>query len=174
MKKPTAYLDTTIISAYWYDGADVLALARRLRTRDWWEMERLSFSIWISNVTEAELRDGVFPRQKECVKMARRLHYLPITRAAEDMQEQILAEGVIPANKPRDALQMAVCVAHEIDYLLSWNYAHLANPNVQTRLVTICKKFRLRAPLLVSPETIPKARFSQEIRRPKHDRGRNR
>ena len=63
MKKPTVYLDTTIISAEWYDGADVIGLARRLRTRDWWETARPSFSTGISNVTEAELRierDEVF------------------------------------------------------------------------------------------------------------------
>ena len=78
----THRLDTTIISAYCYDGADGMGLARRLRIRDWWETKRPSFSTWISNVTEAELRDGVFPRQKECVKMARRIHHLPITRAA--------------------------------------------------------------------------------------------
>ena len=88
MKKPTIYLDTTIISAYWYDGADVMGLARWLRTRDWWETVRPSFSTWISNLTEAELRDGVFPRQRECVKMARRIHHLPITRAAEEIQER--------------------------------------------------------------------------------------
>jgi len=108
------------------------------------------------------------------VKMARRLRHLPITRAAEAMQERILEAGVIPPSKPRDALQMAVCAAREIDYLLSWNYAHLANPDVERRLVTICAACGLRAPLLVSPETIPQARLRQEIRRAKHDRGRNR
>ena len=87
MNRPTVYLDTTIISAYWYDGADLMVLARRLRTRDWWETERPSFSTWISNVTEAELRDGASPRQRECAEMARRIHHLPITRAAEEMQE---------------------------------------------------------------------------------------
>jgi len=29
-KKPTAYLDTTILSSYWYEGPDILVLARRV------------------------------------------------------------------------------------------------------------------------------------------------
>jgi hypothetical protein len=64
-----------------------------------------------------------------------------------------------------DALQMAVSTAHEVDYLLTWNYAHLANPIAQARLEAICGSLDLRAPLLVSPETIPQARFGQDIRR---------
>jgi hypothetical protein len=36
-KKPTVYLDTTIVSAYWYEGGDVLAVGRRFMTREWWD-----------------------------------------------------------------------------------------------------------------------------------------
>ncbi len=38
MKKPTVYLDTSIISAFWYEGPDVAMLARRLHTREWWDL----------------------------------------------------------------------------------------------------------------------------------------
>ena len=34
MLKPGVYLDTNIISAYWYEGSDVMSLARRIHTRD--------------------------------------------------------------------------------------------------------------------------------------------
>ena len=55
--------------------------------------------------------------------------------------------------------------ARSIDYLLTWNYAHLANPIVQERLVAFCRLRRLRAPLLVSPESILSVRLGQTIRR---------
>jgi hypothetical protein len=64
-------------------------------------------------------------------------------------------------------LQMAVSTAHGVDYLLTWIYAHLANPLAQERLEAICHEFKLRAPLLVSPETIPQVRFGQSVRRSK-------
>src|SRR5437870_4793519 len=68
-KKPTVYLDTTIPSAYWYSGRDLLALGRRLLTRQWWEIERRSFILLVSSVTQAELEEGNFPRRAECLKM---------------------------------------------------------------------------------------------------------
>src|SRR6266851_5727153 len=77
MKKPTIYLDTSLISAYWYEGADVAMLARRLHTREWWELERRHFGLWGSAVGEKELQSGTFPRQDECLKMMRRLRFLP-------------------------------------------------------------------------------------------------
>ena len=167
MKQPTVYLDTTIISAYWYGGRDVASLARKLKTREWWNTERRHFSLWTSSVSEIELRAGAFRRQVECVRMVQRLNYLPITSEASELVDQILEIGIVPANKPRDALQMAVSAAHEMDYLLSWNYAHLANPVVQSRLDALCRQRDLRAPLLVSPETIPKVALGQIIRRRK-------
>ena len=165
MKKPALYPDTSIISAYWYDEADVPMLARRLRTRDWWEAERRHFAIWASLAVERELRAGRYSRQRECLRMVRRLRYVPLTRDAEELADRLAVTGIIPESKPIDALQLAICVVNEIDYLISWNYAHLANPIVQVQLVRLCEKEGLRAPLLVSPESIPQVRLGQDIRR---------
>jgi hypothetical protein len=74
-----------------------------------------------------------------------------MTANAKRVLDALLQTRLIPETKPGDALQMAVSAAHEVDYLLTWNYAHLA----------------LRAPLVVSPETIPQVRFGQVIRRKK-------
>lgn len=52
MKKSTVYLDTSVISAYWYEGADVAMLAMRLHTREWWDLERGHFAVWTSAVAE--------------------------------------------------------------------------------------------------------------------------
>lgn len=165
MKKPTAYLDTTIISAYWHEGADVFSFARRVKTRTWWDEEASQFAIWISAVTEDELRAGKFRQQAHCLKFLSRLRYLPLTGSARKLADELVATGVVPRNKPRDALQIAIATAHEIDYLLSWNYAHLANPVVQQRVEAICRKHKLRSPVLVSPETIPRSSLGQIIRR---------
>jgi hypothetical protein len=164
-KKPAVYLDTTIPSAYWYDGRNLLALARRQLTREWWRTERKHFALLVSSVTEAELREGQFPRQRECLKLVWRLRFLPITRAAHKFTAALLDARIVPDNKPRDALQLAMASVHEVDYLLTWNYAHLANPVVQERLGKLCQRSRLRSPVLVSPETIPQVRWGQAIRR---------
>lgn len=165
MHKPKVYLDTNIFSAYWHEGRDIAAAARRLHTREWWEQERRHFVVYVSVTTINELRAGSFRRQADCVKMAEALPCLPMTRKARHVLDALLESRLIPDTKPGDALQMAVSTAHEVDYLLTWNYAHLANPISQERLEAICRSLRLRAPLLVSPESIAQVRFGQTIRR---------
>ncbi len=164
-KKPTVYLDTTILSSYWYEGADVLAIGRRITTREWWDTERSRFSLWASSVTEDELEAGVYPRQAEALAMGRRLKFLPMIVESRQFAERLIKRHVVPQSKPGDALQMAIAVVHRMDYLLTWNYAHLANPVAQSQLEAICREADHRAPLLVSPETIPRDTLGQTIRR---------
>jgi hypothetical protein len=98
MKKPTLYFDTNIISAYWYEGADVAMLARRMNTREWWDMERKHFDLWASAFGEAKLGAGTFPRQRECLKMIRRLRFLPVTTAVTDLMAELIDRGLVPTN----------------------------------------------------------------------------
>ncbi|MBC7853040.1 MAG: hypothetical protein IAF94_06360 [Pirellulaceae bacterium] len=165
MDKPTVYLDTNIVSTYFYKGADFDGLARRNITRDWWKNERAGFAVWASIITEEELAAGKYPRQTECLKFVRRLPFLPLNNETLEIAARLMDLGVVPREKPGDASQMAICAAHRIDYLLSWNYSHLVNPVAQERLETIGLELSIRVPLLVSPESIPHASFGQPIRR---------
>jgi len=165
MAKPSAYLDTNIVSSNWYTGNDIAGRARRLTTREWWRNERRHLAVWVSAASEDELAAGKFPRQADCLRFVRRLPYLPISTKVRRFAATLVAAGVVPAEKPGDALQMAVCAVHRIDYLLSWNYAHLVNPVAQRHLETACRRHAFRAPLLVSPESIPKKSLGQTIRR---------
>ena len=113
MKRPTAYLDTSIISALWYEGSDVAMVARRLYTREWWDLEQRHFAVWSSAFSEAELRAGNFPRQRECLKMVRRLRYLTVTTAVRELVEEIVQRKIVPPNKAGDAAtwQSRLCTA---------------------------------------------------------------
>lgn len=165
MAKPTLYFDTSVFSAYWYEGGDVAMLARRLHTREWWEQERKHFELWAYAFGEIELSAGTYPRQAECLKMIRRLRYLSGTTEAKELAKELLERGLVPASKRGDAEHLAIATSHGIDYLLTWNYAHMANPQVQARLDSLCGELELVAPLMVSPESIPQERLGMSIRR---------
>ena len=166
MKKPTLNLDTNIVSTLHYDGTDINGLARRMATRDWWDSERRGFELFASVVTEQELGAGVYDSQSACLRLVRRLKYVPITGEIRRLAAVFLDQRLVPPNKPGDAAQLAVAVAHQMDYLLTWNYAHLANPATQARGESIVAKLGFRMPWLVSPDSIPRANLGQTIRRP--------
>ena len=95
----------------------------------------------------------------------RRLTFLRETPEVKSCAALYLEIGLVPATKIGDAIQLAFATIHRVDYLLTWNHAHLENVDVQRRLNEVNRSRGWRSPLLVSPETIPWAALGQTIRR---------
>jgi hypothetical protein len=163
--EPTSYLDSSILSALHYSGGNALILPMRTTTRDWWVLERPLYQVWTSKITVMELEKGRYSGESKAVAEAMRLPHLPLTAAVKDCARILLDEGIVPATEEADALHLAFSIVHRIDYLLTWNHAHLANLQVQGRLEAVCKRHGWRAPLVVSPDTIPLAALGHTIRR---------
>ncbi len=163
MRKPSIYLDSSFISSFWFAGPNAEGQVRRRNSRDWWAAERRVFDLWGSAFVVAELQTGIYRHQVESVRMSRSLKFCPMRGSVKRCCQNLLETGLIPANKPMDAWHLSLSVCHEMDYLLTWNYAHLANSAAQSRLNELCAHLQLRAPLLVSPESIPQVRFGQTV-----------
>lgn len=165
MSKPTIYVDTNIFSFLHYQGSDSTALAKRTATHEWWEAERSGFVLYASTATENELADGKYPGQEKALAEVRRLTYLAFSSAVREMAQKLLEQHVVPAAVPGDAFQLAFATVHRVDYLLSWNRAHLVNAETQAKLARFRASLGSRPPLVVSPVSIPKALLGESIRR---------
>ena len=51
------------------------------------------------------------------------------------LAQNYLDNGIMPPKKLFDALHVAFCVVSKIDYLVSWNFKHLANINRERRVL---------------------------------------
>jgi predicted nucleic acid-binding protein len=52
----------------------------------------------------------------------------------QELAEKYIEMKIIPEKKLADALHIAICVIKGIDYLVSWNYKHLANVNREHKI----------------------------------------
>ncbi len=52
---------------------------------------------------------------------------------------------------------MATAMVHRMDYVLTWNVRHLANPNKRTHFAVICLRLGLVPPLIVTPDMLQEA-----------------
>jgi predicted nucleic acid-binding protein len=163
--KPSIYIDTNIFSVLHYRGGDPVVLDQQSATRGWWELERINFNLCTSKITDDELSTGVFRAQKDSVAAVRKVIYLPFTNAVRGCASLYLRASVVPQAKTGDAFQLAFASVNMIDYLLTWNHAHLANADTQRKVEQINRANGWRAPLLVTPLTIPRRSFGQELRR---------
>ena len=129
--KPTVYVETTIFSALAARPTkESLAAERHRATRQWWHEDADKFTLFTSEVVRAEASDG------DSEMAARRLLYIAAipclvsTNAAVTLSEAILDRGLLPAKASVDALHLTIATTHRLDYLITWNCRHLANPRI--------------------------------------------
>jgi hypothetical protein len=155
LSKPTAYIETTVVSYLTaWPSRDVVRLAHQQATRDWWDTRRDSFQLFISElvVTEASAGDPAAAAQRLVVLQSLKL--LDITEKAIAVADALVSAKAIPSTELRDALHVGVCAANGVDYLLTWNFKHLANAVLKDRIRQTCEGCGYRAPVICTPEEL--------------------
>jgi transposase-like protein len=150
----SVYIETTVASAYVSHRRDPASLYRRDVTQLWWEQQSTSYDLLTSEATLAELRAGAYPGQDEAIALVEDLPRLELTEEAVAVAELYIRHRVMPSPASGDALHLALASLNELDYLLTWNIRHLANPNKVEHITLINRRLGLVTPLVLSPETL--------------------
>jgi predicted nucleic acid-binding protein len=115
------YLDTSVIGGYF--DAEFMADTRTLwRLREAGKFRFVSSEMVVDEVAHAparvrELMQAAFAPDD----------VLPVSEEMEELAAAYMAQRVVPAAYADDALHVAVCSVARLDYLVSWNFKHLAN-----------------------------------------------
>jgi hypothetical protein len=152
---PTAYIETTIPSYYVARNArSILQASRQLATREWWDGGCSGFELVTSTETLNEAGEGDPEMAKERLDLLQRMRVLPVTREAADLARQLVASGLVPAIASPDAVHIALASVHRIDFLVTWNFKHIANPHIRERMRTRINESGYRMPVMCSPEEL--------------------
>lgn len=140
MRKLRIYLDTSVINFLFADDAPekrdatIVFFARYVATQ--------RYEVAISPVVLGEIGRTPDPEQKK--RLLDKTREYPLAMVSMEPDDEIVAladayieQGAIPERKYDDALHVALCTVNEIDVLLSWNYAHLANVNKERRILAV-------------------------------------
>jgi hypothetical protein len=128
---------------------------RRTTSLNWWQKYSSAFSLCVSPEVVRELLNPNFPAsvREPALDMLRGLDELAFTEEVDRVAGLLVRERVMPGpSLEGDALHMAFCIVHHVDYLLTWNQKHLANPNKRTHLAVICGRLKLSVPQVVTPD----------------------
>jgi len=60
----------------------------------------------------------------------------------------------MPRRDFRDAFHLALASVHEVEYLVTWNFAHLANASKRTHIEVLNRRLHLPSPVICSPEEL--------------------
>jgi predicted nucleic acid-binding protein len=153
----TVYLETSFFSECATIRTGAIDLGRKQTSLNWWETQSNKFELFISAEVLRELSEPEFPAavRDAAIKMVSGLPALDMNSQVIGLAEVLVKERVMPAPAVAgDALHLAVCAIHRIDYLLTWNQKHLANPNKRVHLAVICARLNVPAPQIVTPDLL--------------------
>jgi hypothetical protein len=152
LQMETIYIETTIVSYLVANPSrDLILTAHQELTREWWREERGLYRCVTSEevIREASLGDPTMSRRR--VESLSEMPVLRMDDAVRLLAKELVQERLLPSTVISDALHAAVASLHKVDYLLTWNCRHLANPHLQKGLRTFMAARRLVLPEICTP-----------------------
>lgn len=149
------YLETSFFSECCTIRTSEIARGRRATSLNWWNGSASRFDLYISNEVVRELSSPAFPNEvrEPAQKMLARLPVLDLTADVLGVAAILVNERIMPAPAVAgDALHVAAAAVHRMDYLMTWNQKHMANPNKRTHLTVVCARLGYLAPEIVTPD----------------------
>jgi len=146
--KQSIYLETSVVGAYLDNGEPF----RRDLTIRWWEREMSDYRAVISPLVVRELERAPEPHRTGYLKLIRELEQVELTDEATILAEGYISRGIFHRKYIGDALHVAVASFHKIDYLVTWNFGHLANVRRQARVRLFNTAAGFFVPVVVTPE----------------------
>lgn len=153
--KPKVYIETSVASYYTArPSRDLIVAARQELTRERWARIQAEFDCYISVLVVQEAGAG---DPKAAAKRLDALAGFPVLKidgSAEELAQHLIVDGPIPEQHPEDALHIALAARDGMDYLLTWNFAHIHNAQMENSIRCIVEKHGYQCPVLCSPDEL--------------------
>jgi predicted nucleic acid-binding protein len=146
--KLSIYLETSVIGAY-LDNGDPF---RRDLTIRWFEHELSEYQAYSSILVQRELERIDEPYRTGYLKIIKGLDNLELSEEVSILAEGYISRGIFHRKFIADAVHMALASFHKIDYLVTWNFGHLANVRKQARVRLFNTAAGFFSPAIVTPE----------------------
>jgi predicted nucleic acid-binding protein len=106
----------------------------------------------VSPLVSSELQRISEPHRTSYLKLIENLEQVDLTEEAAILAEGYISRGIFHRKYIADALHVAIASFHKIDYLVTWNFGHLANVRRQARIKLFNTAAGFYVPMIVTPE----------------------
>jgi predicted nucleic acid-binding protein len=127
---------------------------RQQITRDWLDFRAQDYELYVSQLVIGEISAGDEDAACERQALLQGIRLLGVTDAAGGLAGRLVRSGAVPGNAAEDALHIAVAAVHGVDYLLTWNCAHIANATLRQAIQGACRLAGYEPPIICTPEEL--------------------
>lgn len=148
----TVYIETSIPSYLTArPSRDIRAAAWQQITSQWWDEARAEYDLFTSELVIVEASAGNSEAAGRRLEALQGIAELPIDQEVQELAEELISKGGVPAGAEADALHIAVAAVHRIDYLLTWNFRHIDNAATKPLIRSICADAGYTCPEICAP-----------------------
>ena len=152
--KRKIYVETSVISYLTArPSKTIVGAAHQQLTLAWWE-KRGQYELMVSEVVLRECGAGDSESAAKRLEVIRDLPLLLITEQAIKIAEDLIKQKIVPLKAIEDALHIAIATAHGVDYLVTWNCRHIANPEIQRGIASYLEQIGAVLPFICTPEEL--------------------
>jgi len=148
------YIETSVISYLTArPSKTILGAAHQQITLVWWENSN-QYELLVSESVLRECEAGDPDAAKKRLDVLTDIPLLLISEQALNIAVALVEQGIVPSKAAEDALHIAVATVYGVDYLLTWNCRHIANPEIQRGIAAYLDQIGLFLPFICTPEEL--------------------
>ncbi len=152
--KRKVYIETSVNSYLTArPSKTILGAAHQQLTLSWWE-RRFEYDLLVSQSVWQECAAGDPDAARRRLAALEGLDVLATTEEMIGLAEELITQLIIPEKAIEDSLHIAIATLHHVDFLLTWNCRHIANPVIQEGIAEYLEKRGLFLPIICTPEEL--------------------
>ena len=153
--KARVYIETSVVA---YLAArpsrDLVSAAHQQITQEWWETRRKTFDVVASQLVVQEATSGDRDAAGTRLAILETVELLAVTEEAVTLARILIEKGVLPQKAAGDALHIAIAVTNGVEYMITWNYRHLANATMRQAIERVCRDQGYEPVIICTPEEL--------------------
>ena len=155
MTKPTVYVETTVIGHLVGRVLnDPVVAGRQMATRNWRPIATSTYRLFVSRLVVDECSAGADNAALERLTVIDSLEFVSASAEADKLAAALIAGHAIPKTEPRDAAHISLAAIHGIEYLVTWNFKHIANAMTRIAIESICRETGHEPPIICTPDEL--------------------
>ena len=166
---PSAYVETPVISYLTArPSRDVVVAAYQEVTREWWRSAPDRFVLFASALVISEAGTGDADAANARLDLLARSRFSTPRGEAVALTGMLLDLGAVPRKAADDAAHIAIAATNGVDYLVTWNFRHIANATMRSKIEDVCRRSGYEPPVICTPNELLETGHAEDADRPHH------
>jgi len=153
--KETLYIETSVVGYFTSQlTRDLIVAAHQQITREWWKERLNRYSAFVSTLVLEEISMANVDEAGKRLEAVSDFPLLKIIPEVAELANFYFLKLNIPEKARADSYHLALAAWHGMDYLVTWNCAHIANARLKRILEENNIARGIKTPTICTPEEL--------------------